>query len=115
MNVTADQLLIFFAVSAALLAGYNVFMTAWKNHREAAQLKNAPTMNIKTQLEKHQQMLDTDKRRIDRLESDVGEVRDGQRCMMRGIKTLLDHELHNGNADKMQEASESIDEYLLNK
>ena len=59
--------------------------------------------------------LATDKARLDAHEKEIGELRDGQRVICGGVQALLDHELHNGNAQQMQSASDKLTEWLINK
>ena len=60
-------------------------------------------------------MLATDKARLDAHEKEIAELRDGQKVLCGGLQALLEHELHNGNANEMQEASKALNDWLLNK
>ena len=67
-------------------------------------------------------MLARDKHRLDVHEAAISEMQakqrtleEGQRAVCAGVMALLEHELHNGNATEMQEASAGIHKYLLNK
>ena len=64
---------------------------------------------------KHGKMLATDKERLDRHEHEIGDLRGGQRVLMQGVQALLEHELHNGNADQMKEAADKLRKYLVNR
>lgn len=59
--------------------------------------------------------LATDKARLDAHEKEINELRDGQRVICSGVQALLDHALHNGNAQQMQDASNKLTEWLINK
>lgn len=60
-------------------------------------------------------MLATDKARLDAHEKEIAELREGQKVLCGGLQALLEHELHNGNASEMQEASKALTDWLLNK
>ena len=59
--------------------------------------------------------LATDKARLDAHEKEINELRDGQRVICGGVQALLDHALHNGNSQQMQDASNKLTEWLINK
>lgn len=56
--------------------------------------------------------LDTDKRRLDTHDKAIGDLQSGYQALCAGVLALLDHELHNGNADQMEKAKEEIMRYL---
>lgn len=51
-------------------------------------------------------------RRVESLERESKDMHKGQRALIFGVQALLEHELHNGNADQMQEASSGLSSYL---
>ena len=59
--------------------------------------------------------LATDKARLDEHERSIDDLREGQQVLCSGILALLDHELHNGNSDQMQDARDGIMNYLSGK
>lgn len=56
-----------------------------------------------------------DQRMLERHERDIGNLQDGQRVICAALHELLEHELHNGNSDKMRKASSDLFDYLNNK
>ena len=60
-------------------------------------------------------LLATDKARLDAHEKAIAELREGQKVVCGGLHALLEHELHNGNADQMQTASSDLTKWLLDK
>ena len=64
--------------------------------------------NDKQSIEKHTRQIDEMNKRVDSLET-------GQKAQCRGILALLNHELHNGNSDEMEEAKKGMDNYLIEK
>lgn len=51
-------------------------------------------------------------RRVESLERESKDMHKGQRALIFGVQALLEHELHNGNTDQMQEASSGLSSYL---
>lgn len=78
-------------VVIAIITVYNVIMVAVKNWRDESKRKSAPYAVVADKVTKHED-------RITDLESDMKEVREGQKHMIRGVQALLEHELHNGNS-----------------
>lgn len=56
--------------------------------------------------------LAADKERLDHHENAIKDLQDGQNVLLSGLLALLDHELHNGNAAEMKQASDDIIKYL---
>lgn len=59
--------------------------------------------------------LDTDKRRLDAHEESIADLRESNRVLCAGVLALIEHELHNGNADQMASARDDIIGYLQSK
>lgn len=57
----------------------------------------------------------TDKARLDAHEKELGELREGQKVLCTGVQALLNHQLHDGNAEEMQEASSKMSSWLINR
>ena len=64
--------------------------------------------NDKASIETHSRQIGEINKRVDSLET-------GQKAQCRGILALLNHELHNGNSDEMEEAKKGMDNYLIEK
>lgn len=56
--------------------------------------------------------LANDKARLDGHDKAILSLQESNKVLCAGIIALLDHELHNGNAEQMQEARDSILRYL---
>lgn len=56
--------------------------------------------------------LDNDKKRLDAHEDAINGIKEESRVVCRALLALLDHELHNGNSDQMQNARDDIIKYL---
>lgn len=59
-------------------------------------------------------MLRKDKDRLDVHATQIKSLRDANKIQFAALIALLDHELHNGNADQMQQARDDLKNYLIN-
>lgn len=59
-------------------------------------------------------MLRQDKERLDMHTDQIKSLRDANKIQFAALIALLDHELHNGNADQMQQARDDLKMYLIN-
>ena len=56
--------------------------------------------------------LANDKIRLDDHSESIAELQESTRVLCNGVIALLDHELHNGNTDQMQDARDDLMDYL---
>ncbi len=96
----------------ALTHAYNLVSTARKNAREEKKRQSQPTATLEEKVTAHAKMLDNDKRRLEEHTQQISDIRKGQMVTCAGVQALLEHELHNGNAEEMEEASKGIDKWL---
>ena len=75
----------------------------------------AKSDDVQTCLHNDKERLDAHDSRISDLETGLKDTQDGQRVLMQGVMALLEHELHNGNSEQMEQASMEIRTYLLSK
>ena len=106
--ITGSSLLITASVLIALCVMFNTLASAIKNWRELRKPAEAAGEHVK-------KCLDADKDRLNAQEKRINMLEEGQRVLCTGMVALLEHELHNGNANQMQEASRDITRYLINK
>lgn len=59
--------------------------------------------------------LANDKILLDEHSQSIEELKESTQVLCNGVLALLDHELHNGNADQMQNARDDILKYLQGK
>lgn len=59
--------------------------------------------------------LHRDKERLDMHTLQIEGLREYSRVQCTALIALLDHELHNGNAEQMQKARDELSAYLINK
>lgn len=67
-----------------------------------------PGKTVEERLASHDRMLDNDNQRIDSLNA-------GQVVIIMGVKALINHERTGNSVDKLAEALEDIDKYLVKK
>ena len=114
-NLTTSDVLIALLVIFLVCEGIKTIGGAietvkkWKSPRETIDA------TVKETLADHGKKLDNDKRMLDRHDGELADIRQGQRSTCRGVQALLEHELHNGNADDMKEASDEINRWLLER
>jgi len=120
--LTGDGLLKAALVILALAWAWNMVYTAIANARKEKERAEAPIAALRGDIAALRNDLMADRERIGALERDLelhsGELRDlhqGQTELCRGVQALLEHAIHNGNTDKMEAASESIDKWLRNR
>ncbi len=104
-TITFDSLLTAVVVFLAICGAINVITATIKNIRE---LVGKPKATVK-------EMLDADKRRLDKHDKAIEALQDGQRVTCEGVQALLNHALHNGNSDEMQRASTDLNQWLINR
>lgn len=62
---------------------------------------------------KNKEKLRNDMARLDEHDRAIDGLCAGQTHLCAGVRALLDHALHNGNADQMKAASEAINAWLI--
>lgn len=111
-QLTNEGLIGFMVVLLALLNLYNVFSSARRNAREEKKRQQQPTYDLEIRIADISRKLDTDKRRLDNHDERLDDLKKGLMATCTGVQALLEHELHNGNTEEMQEASKEIDKWL---
>ena len=103
------------AVLVLILTVYTLIMNAIKAWREEKKRKNQPVSDLETRvkantdkLEKHDGLLDNDKKRLDAIDEQ-------QRILMRGIMALLSHEVNGNSIDKLKASLQEINDWLIRK
>lgn len=102
--ITAEQFYTFLIVLAAICSG----VIAVDKVMDIINKWKTPSITTAKKLE-------NDKIRIDAHEEAIKRQQESQKVVMTGVLALLDHELHNGNADQMQQARDDIMNFLTGK
>lgn len=74
-----------------------------------------PQQDVAARMADIDQKLDRDKRRLDAHERQMDDQHTGMMAICAGVQALLEHELHNGNADEMHKASAEISDWLRSR
>lgn len=125
-GITFDMLWTYLFVAVALCGIVTIVLGAVEKIAALLQRKRKPMTDARTdimtmltndkhRLDAHDVALSEQTRRLDKLESRAGTMEQGQKVQCKALMALLDHELHNGNANQMEEASKEINDYLLYK
>lgn len=69
---------------------------------------NKPYEDLRETVEKHGEMLDRDNRRLKNFEED-------NRIIMQSLLVIINHDITNNGIDKLKEAREMIQDYLINR
>lgn len=102
-----------------VIAGLLVFILVGQAVKMWKDLFGKPKQDENKAYEKH--LKDSDER-FQRGEKHIAEnhdhimdLREGQRAMCVACMALLNHELHNGNSDEMNDALSGLNNYLINR
>lgn len=72
-----------------------------------------PNDNQNARLDKHDQLLDNDNKRLKALEEWRNEKNDSDRIMMRAMYALLQHNIDGNHKEKLNESLKEIDKFLF--
>lgn len=67
--------------------------------------------DIETKLDNDKNRLDNHETAIKSINSSIDTIKDGMQVTCDALTAILDHELHNGNADQMQKARDDLQNY----
>lgn len=114
-DITFEQLVLLAAIVLACIGAYNSIMTARKNHREEKMQRESPVTRLAERVDKHDSMLATDKRRLDEMDGRIEKIETQSTIILRGVRSLLSHEVSGNSVDKLQKSLQEIDEYLIER
>ena len=112
MEWLTTQNIISFGVVLAELIGLIVLLS---NGKKALDSFRQPRVELENRLDKHDEYLAADKRRIEALEKRMDDSDDAFEVVMQALIALLGHELHNGNTEEMQDALGALNKYLTRR
>ena len=114
-NLTFEQLIGLCAIVIVFVNAYNAIMSAVKNRREEQKIRQSPVTRLSERVDKHDELLAKDKQRLDRIENSVSDMQKESTIMLRGIRSLLSHEINGNSIDKLETSASEIDDYLINR
>jgi hypothetical protein len=74
-----------------------------------------PNDNQNARLDKHDELLDNDNRRLNALEAWKAEKNDSERLIMKALYAMMQHSLDGNHTDKIKASMGELEEYLFNK
>lgn len=118
-GITPSALWTALAVVVLLCGVVSIVLGAVEKINAIRLRKSKPAQSVSDEITEINRKLSTDKARLDdhtrtMAEHDckLADLRTGLMATCTGVQALLEHELHNGNADEMQQASKGIDKWL---
>ena len=96
-TVTSEQILSFCGFVAAIWGVYKIFKEAKK-----------PNDDLKAKVEQHDELLKNDNERLK-------EIEQSNKMILNCMFVLINHDLTGNGIDKMKEARDELQEYLINK
>lgn len=114
-QLTYQQLLGAVVVILVLLGAYNTVMGAIKVHREEKKIRESPVTKLTERVDRHDELLAKDKDRLDKLETDVMDLGEATRILLRQSMAVNDHMISGNDVSKLRESNTEIQKYLLNR
>lgn len=97
-----------FSISSNQIMGFCALVTAlWGLWKIVKELKK-PNDDLKELVEKHEKRLNNDN---DRLK----EIEDSNKMMLQCLLVIINHDITGNGIDKMKEARDDLQEFLINK
>lgn len=105
-------LLLLFAIVVTAVEKWRVLR---KPRQDAANEMDDRLTAIEDKLKNDKARLDGIDRRLSLIDRDTEDIYKGFGAVCKALSALLEHELHNGNADQMQAASYALNDYLTSR
>lgn len=97
-----------FVITSEQILGFCALITAlWGIWKIIKELKK-PNANLKETVAKHDMLLDNDNRRLKAIE-------DSNKMILQSLLVIINHEITGNGIEKMKEAREELQEFLINK
>ena len=96
-TITSNQILGFCALITALWGLWKI-VKEWKK----------PSDDLKKKVDRHETLLDNDNKRLTEIET-------SDRMILQCLLVIINHEVTANGIDKMKEARDKLQEYLVNK
>ena len=114
-KITFEQVVGLAAMVLVLVGAYNAIMTAVKNWREEKRQQNSPITKLTERVDRHDELLQKDKDRLDRIEADAADTGAAIRVLLRQSMAVNAHLISGNDVSKLKESNEEIQEYLTNR
>ena len=97
-----------FVITSEQILGFCALVTAlWGIWKIIKELKK-PNANVKETVAKHDILLDNDNKRLKAIE-------DSNKMILQSLLVIINHDITGNGIEKMKEAREELQEFLINK
>jgi len=121
-DINFGTLLVSISIIILCVGVYNTISTAISNRNDQKKIKNAPIKEMSDRLDQHDKMLQSDKLRIENLESAVSDankatqrVNDGLMTLMRASLAMTRHMRDGNNINGLKDSEQEITDYLTGR
>lgn len=97
-----------FTISSAQILALCAFITAiWGVYKIVKELKK-PNDDLKSEVVRHSQLLDTDNKRLN-------DIEESNRMVLQSLLVIINHEITGNGIEKMKDARDKLQEYLIER
>lgn len=97
-----------FTISSAQILALCAFITAiWGVYKIVKELKK-PNDDLKSEVARHSQLLDTDNKRLN-------DIEESNRMVLQSLLVIINHEITGNGIEKMKDARDKLQEYLIER
>lgn len=97
-----------FTISSAQILALCAFITAiWGVYKIVKELKK-PNDDLKSEVARHSQMLDTDNKRLN-------DIEESNRMVLQSLLVIINHEITGNGIEKMKDTRDKLQEYLIER
>lgn len=97
-----------FTISSTQILALCAFITAvWGVYKIVKELKK-PNDDLKSEVARHSQLLDTDNKRLN-------DIEESNRMVLQSLLVIINHEITGNGIEKMKDARDKLQEYLIER
>lgn len=93
--------------SAHILAICSLITAVWGVYKIVKELKK-PNENLKEEVARHSQLLDTDNERLN-------DIEESNRMVLQSLLVIINHEITGNGIEKMKDTRDKLQEYLIER
>ena len=95
-------------ISSTQILALCAFITAvWGVYKIVKELKK-PNDDLKSEVARHSQLLDTDNKRLN-------DIEESNRMVLQSLLVIINHEITGNGIEKMKDARDKLQEYLIER
>ena len=97
-----------FTISSTQILALCAFITAiWGVYKIVKELKK-PNDDLKSEVARHSQLLDTDNKRLN-------DIEESNRMVLQSLLVIINHEITGNGIEKMKDTRDKLQEYLIER